>query len=137
MDESRIPSAQFTAFVGGVVEEAKEGFVRLSLVAGPQHLDRDGAVHGGVITTLLDSAIGIALGVLRGREVMRRRPHATIAMSTSFLAQAQAGDEIVVEGRVVRTTETLAFGEAEARRAADGEVLARSRLTFAISGERR
>lgn len=137
MDESRIPSAQFTAFVGDVVEVAKERYVRLSLSAGPQHMDRGGAVHGGVITTLLDSAIGIALSVLRGREVMRRRPHATIEMSTSFLVQAHAGDEIVVEGRVVRTTETLAFGEAEALRAADGEVLAMSRLTFAISGERR
>lgn len=132
---SRSPAAAFTASIGAEVEEVREGYVRLSLLAGPRHLDILGSVHTGVITTMLDSAIGMALGDLRRSEVPAR-PHATIEMNSSFLGRAGAGDDIVVEGRVIRLGRTIAFGEAEARRRPDGEVLARSRLTFAISSRR-
>ncbi len=130
-DAGRVPRAQFTAFIGGTVEEVSEGYCRLSLAAGPQHLDRTGAVHGGVLTTLLDSAIGIALGGLRGRRASLGA-QATIEMSARFPGRAHAGDEIVVEGRVTQLLETVAFGAAEARRRRDGELIAEARLTFAV-----
>jgi acyl-coenzyme A thioesterase PaaI-like protein len=40
--------------------------------------------------------------------------------------------EIVFEGKVTRIGDGVAFGEAEARRRSDGELLAKARLTFAI-----
>jgi uncharacterized protein (TIGR00369 family) len=129
----RLPGAAFSASIGAVVEEVREGRVRIALVAGPRHLDAQGAVHTGVLTTMLDSAIGIGLGDLRRSEV-RARPHATIEMNTSFPGRAGEGDEIVVEGRVTGMGGSIAFGEAEARRRGDGEVIAKARLTFAISG---
>ncbi|MDO8615228.1 MAG: PaaI family thioesterase [Dehalococcoidia bacterium] len=131
MAEGGVPRAQFTAFIGGVVEEVREGYCRLGLVAGPQHLDRDGALHAGVLTTLLDSSLGIALGGLRGRSG-GPRSQATIEMSAGFPGRAQSGDKIVVEGRVTHLLETVAFGRAEARRDRDGEVIAEARLTFAV-----
>jgi acyl-coenzyme A thioesterase PaaI-like protein len=84
----------------------------------------------------MDASIGIALGYLR-RDEVRHRPHATIEMNTSFLAEGRSGDEIQVEGRVIRKGRSIAFGEAEARRRPDGEVLALGRLTFAISSRDR
>ena len=32
----------------------------VELVVGPQHLNRSGVLHGGVLATLLDSALGFA-----------------------------------------------------------------------------
>lgn len=127
--------APFAAFVGAVLEEAGEGSVRLSLVTGPQHADANGRVHTGVLTTVMDSVIGIALSRLRGGGG-NHRPHATIDMSTSFYAHATPGDEFVAEGSVTELAELVAFGEVEARRRVDGELLAKARLTFAIPAAR-
>ncbi|MDO8612258.1 MAG: PaaI family thioesterase, partial [Dehalococcoidia bacterium] len=112
---------------------------RVSLTLEPRHTNPNGVMHGGVITTMMDSALGAALGALRG-EAARRDPHATVEMNASFLSGARPGDRIVVEGRVIRLGKTIAFGEAEARRAdrsadprPNGDTLiAKGRLTFAI-----
>jgi uncharacterized protein (TIGR00369 family) len=123
-------------FIGAEVEEGGEGHARLRLATGPQHADRAGRVHGGVLTALLDTACAIALWNARGESALRR-PHASIEMSASFLGQAAPGDELAVEGRILRLTERLAFGESEARRHSDETLIARARVTFAISGHGR
>ena len=128
-DERR--RSPFSAFIGARMEEMRDGYVRLSLVLQPHHTNPSGVMHGGVVTTMMDSALGAALGSLRGEEA-KRNPHATIEMNASFLAAARPGDEIVVEARVLRLGKTIAFGEAEARRRGDGELIAKGRLTFAI-----
>lgn len=126
-DERR--RSPFSAHIGVELEELREGYARLSLVLQPHHTNPHGVMHGGVITTMMDSALGAALGALRGEEA-RRNPHATVEMNASFLVGARPGDRIVVEGRVLRLGKTIAFGEAEARRA--DELIAKGRLTFAI-----
>lgn len=128
-------SAPFTRFIGAVADETGEGYARLSLHTGPEHADTLGSVHTGVLTSVMDSVIGIALGRLRGRDMLDRGPHATIEMTTSFYAHAEPGATIVAEGRIVHMGDDVAFGEVEAH-LADGGVLAKARLTFAISGKR-
>jgi uncharacterized protein (TIGR00369 family) len=122
--------APFTAFIGAETEERREGYARLSLLLREHHTNPNGVMHGGVITTLMDSALGMSLGALRG-EKARRVPHATVEMNAGFLAGARPGDRIVVEGRVIHLGRSIAFGEAEAHRS-DGELIAKGRLTFAI-----
>lgn len=128
--------ASFTEFIGARVERVDEGVCLLSLTVEPRHLDTRGVLHTGVLTSLMDATIGIGLGYLR-RDEVRHRPHATIEMNASFLVDGREGDEIEVEGRVTRQGRSIAFGESVARRRPDGEVLALSRLTFAISSHRR
>lgn len=122
----------FVALIGGKMEEWREGYVRLSIRLEPHHTNPHGVMHGGVVTTMMDSALGAALGALRGEEA-RRRPHATIEMNASFLGSARPGDRIAVEGRVLRLGRTVAFGEAEARRG-DGALVAVARFAFAVGG---
>ncbi len=119
----------FSAHIGIELEELREGYARISLVLEPHHTNLNGVMHGGVITTMMDSAMGAALSSLRGPEA-GRSPHATVEMNASFLAGARPGDKIVVEGRVLRLGKSIAFGEAEARRG--DELIAKGRLTFAI-----
>ncbi len=127
-DERR--RSPFSAFIGSEMEELREGYARLSLTLEDRHTNPNGVMHGGVVTTMMDSALGAALGSLRG-DAARRDPHATIAMNASFLAGARPGDRIVVEGRVLRLGRTVAFGEAEARRG-DGDLIAKGSFAFAI-----
>jgi uncharacterized protein (TIGR00369 family) len=131
---TRLPFSQasFTEFIGARVEQVDEGVCRLSLTVTPDHLDARGVLHTGVLTSLMDATIGIGLGYLR-RDEVRHRPHATIEMNASFLAEAATGDEIEVEGRVIRQGRSIAFGESVARRRPHGDTLALSRLTFAIA----
>ena len=130
-NESR--RSPFSAHIGAEMEELREGYARLSLVVGPQHTNPLGGMHGGVITTMMDSSLGAALWALRGEEATRL-PHATVEMNASFLSGARAGDRIVVEGRVIRRGKSVAFGEAEARRNGE-ELIAKGRLTFAIRAD--
>lgn len=132
---AELPTAPFTAYIGGLIDDQGDDWVRLSVETGPDHADRWGRVHTGVLTSVMDSVIGIALGRARTKGGTSG-PHATIEMSTSFYAAATPGDHIACEGRVTHIAEHFAFGEVEARRSADGELLARSRLTFAIPGRR-
>ncbi|MEK7248013.1 MAG: PaaI family thioesterase [Chloroflexota bacterium] len=127
------PGAPFTAYIGALLEEKAEGYSRLSLKTDTRHADASGCVHPGVLTSVMDSVIGIGLSRLRGDDAREKHgPHATIGMSTSFYAQATPGDELVFEGRVIRLTDRVAFGEVETRRTADGEMIAKAHLTFAI-----
>jgi acyl-coenzyme A thioesterase PaaI-like protein len=132
---AELAGTPFIRSFGVMAEEKREGHCRLSLVTGPQHADRMGHVHSGVLTSIMDSAMGISLGRLRGPAV-ERRPHATVAMTTVFYAWATPGDEIVIEGGVTKLDDAVAFGEVEARRRPDGELLATARLTFAIPEQR-
>ena len=135
MSEER-ESSPFMELIGGRMEEMGEGYMRVSLVLEPRHTNPHGVMHGGVITTLMDEVLGGAIASVRGMEVMRAAPHATIEMNASFLAAARPGEEIVVEGRVLRLGRTVAFGEAEARRRGDGELIAKGRFTSVIVNRR-
>jgi acyl-coenzyme A thioesterase 13 len=123
------------AFIGAKMEEMSEGYVRVSIALEAHHMNPHGVMHGGVVTTLMDEVLGGAIASLRGMEVMRTAPHATVEMNASFLAAARPGDSVVVEGRVLRLGKSIAFGEAEAHRD-DGELIAKGRLTFAIPNRR-
>ncbi|HEU5319183.1 MAG TPA: PaaI family thioesterase [Methylomirabilota bacterium] len=128
-DERR--RSPFSAFIGTEMEELREGYARLSLTVERRHTNPNGVMHGGVVTTLMDEALGGVIASVRGLETMFAAPHATVEMNASFLSGARPGDRIVVEGRVIRMGKSIAFGEAEARRNGD-TLIAKGRLTFAI-----
>jgi uncharacterized protein (TIGR00369 family) len=125
----RVP---FTELVGARVEEAQEGYSRLSLTLEERHTNPNGVTHGGVAATVMDSAAAVALGRLRGEAMRRENPHATVDMNVALISAARPGDELVIEGRVLKLRRSVAFVEAETRRVADGELVAKGCFTFAI-----
>lgn len=126
----------FVQMVGAKMEEWREGYVRLSLVLEEKHTNPHGVSHGGVLTTLMDEALGAVIASVRGLEAMRAAPHATVEMNVSFLAGPRAGDEIVIEGRALKVGRSVAFGEAEARRRGKDDLIAKGRFTFVIQAAR-
>ncbi|MDO8612257.1 MAG: PaaI family thioesterase [Dehalococcoidia bacterium] len=125
------PASPFVEMIGGRLDEWREGYVRMSLTLEEHHTNPNGVMHGGVVTTLMDEALGGVIASVRGLETMFAAPHATVEMNASFLAGARPGDRIEVEARVLRLGRRVAFGEAEARRG-DGELIAKGRMTFVI-----
>ena len=51
----------FRELVGVELEEARDGYARVSLAVAEQHLDVHGTVHGGAIATLVDVSMGEAV----------------------------------------------------------------------------
>ncbi|MEO0983026.1 MAG: PaaI family thioesterase [Pseudomonadota bacterium] len=104
--------------------------VRIGLYLGPAHCNSRGLVHGGLIATLADNAMGLSCGeVLRGagRDVAGL---VTVNLSTDFLGSAKLGQWLVVDTDFVRAGGTLSF--ARALVLADGEPIARANATFKI-----
>ena len=79
----------FNVLLGYRLAEWRDDFARLELVLEPKHLNRSGVVHGGVLATMLDVALGYA-GVFTA-EPGRIRRCVTLTMTTSFLGQAKSG----------------------------------------------
>ncbi|MBI3451533.1 MAG: PaaI family thioesterase [Rhodospirillales bacterium] len=91
-----IPSG-FRQLIGFRLTEWKQGEATLSLTVGPRHLNRNGVVHGGVLTTLIDAAGGYAGCYCPHPNRVRRT--ATVSLATQFIAPGRNG-EIVARARV-------------------------------------
>ena len=120
----------FWRYLGVLVEEAGEGWVRLRVPVKDGLRNAAGApVHGGVLSALVDMAIGGALGTTHdnaGGGVGQT----TLDLNVSFLAAAGDGD-LVAEGRLLRRGRTIAFGEARITDGA-GKLVAVGRATYML-----
>ncbi len=92
------------------------GVTRLRVVAGPQHANNLGMVHGGLTCTLLDIALATAARTAIGRPVM------TLDMQIAFVGPGRG--TLVAEGRVTRGGRTIFFCAGEVRREEDGALVA-------------
>ena len=126
-------ASPFVADFGAEIEQWEEGFVRLSLKLDDRHMNPQGIMHGGVITTLMDEAVGAVIASVRGLEAMAAAPHATVEMNVSFLSAARPGDELIVEGRVLKIGRSVAFAEAEAKKRGEDRLVAKGRFVFVIA----
>ncbi|HYG90185.1 MAG TPA: PaaI family thioesterase [Azospirillum sp.] len=86
--EDEAPSG-FQDLLGYRLARWEQGVAEVELLIEHRHLNRAGVVHGGVLTTLLDTAMGFAATYcpLPGRV----RRVVTLSVATSFLGQARHG----------------------------------------------
>lgn len=119
----------FPQLLGMVVEDVRVDYCRLRLPYRPELEQSAGLVHGGAIASLLDSVVVPAVGAAYGRDVR----FSTVDMHVQFLGAVMQQD-IVAEGWVVRRGSTVVFCESEATNAVTGKVIARSMLTYSVSG---
>lgn len=117
--------------VGSVLEEMRSGYARVSLLIERQHTNFDGSVHGGVIASLMDSALGAALHAAHDPGDPHLLGHSTIEMNVSYLKAVRLGDRVVAEAHLLRKGRTLAVGEVEVRHSS-GDLAAKGRLTYFI-----
>ena len=76
------------------IEEAREGYARVSMRLRPDMLNGHGIAHGGMIFALADSAFAY---------VCNGANHASVAAQASivFLGKAEAGEMLVAEAKEI------------------------------------
>ena len=104
-----MPAPPFNQYLGIEVPRMEGGEAEAVIALGPHHTNNRGVVHGGVLSALLDSAMGAA--------VISAIPEewwcATTGLSIQFLAGASKG-RLVATGRVQRRGRSIAFVSGEA-----------------------
>ena len=81
---------------GIVIEEARDGYARLSMKVRGDMLNGHGIVHGGMVFSLADTAFAY---VCNGRNEKAVAAQASIV----FLGSAQEGEILIAEGEEVST----------------------------------
>ena len=127
---SRVARSTFHRTFGMEVDDADRGEVVLGWEAREEHLNLQGLVHGGVLATLLDTAMGLA--IRSALEPGRR--HVTIEMGVHYLRPAYPG-RLHARGHVARIGREIAFAEADVVDG-QGRVLARATGTFSVGRDR-
>lgn len=123
-------SGRFAQLLGMVLQaEHVDGSVEVAVEAD-ERLERDGGiVHGGVMMTLLDSAMSAAVG----RTLTQGEHIVSVSITTDFLKPAKRG-RLVAKAWVERRGRTMAFPRSELRDA-DGNLVARAGGVWAIRAE--
>ena len=88
----------FFALLGIEMTHSEDGLVRGRLEIGPQHRNRAGFVHGGVLCSLID--FGACGAGLHGPAGDDRRLGITLSLTTQFTKAVQNG-ALRVEGRML------------------------------------
>ena len=126
----RVDETPFYGWAGISIVSAREGDVEVAMEAGPGHLNIQGLVHGGLLATLADTAMGLAV---RTRLEPGSR-HVTIQLGVQFLSAGRPG-RIAARGRVVQMGRQIAHAEAEVIDDG-GRLLARAQSSVAVTVDR-
>ena len=89
-----------------ITEEWREGFCKLSVKLKEQHINRNGAIDGGVFAILIDSAAAYA-----GTFPKPGKPQldcATISMNVNFAGQP-SGTQLIAKATVRRAGKRIFF----------------------------
>ena len=114
----------FATYCGVKAVAAEPGCCRLFVAMRDEHKNQLGIMHGGVMLTLLDVAMGTAARLSAGASVM------TVDMQSTFIAPGRG--DLSAEGRVLRPGRSLIFCEGEVRDAA-GTLVAKASGLFKIA----
>ncbi|HEV2774913.1 MAG TPA: PaaI family thioesterase [Solirubrobacteraceae bacterium] len=99
----------------------------LGLCAAPEHCNASGAVHGGLLASLCDTACGHAI---RARADDRISGAVTVSLTTDYLAPARAGVWLEACTTVEKLGGRLAFADCSVT--ADGREVVRARAVFSV-----
>jgi uncharacterized protein (TIGR00369 family) len=124
--KERVRRSPFHQWAGLELVSIGDGRAELTMELRPQHFNPQGIVHGGIITALADTAIGLAL-----RSQLRPGlTHRTAQLNVHFLAKGE-GSRLVGRGRSVHLGQRMGYGESEVLDG-QGRLLARASGTFIV-----
>jgi uncharacterized protein (TIGR00369 family) len=117
--------AGFAEHLGVHGQDAEDGRSRLRFEAGEDHLNPAGTVHGGVLATLVDTAMGLAVRSTTGEDDVP----ATSQLTVTYLRPGTPGP-MEVSAQVRTRGEHLTVCDADVRQ--DGRDLVHAVATFAL-----
>jgi acyl-CoA thioesterase len=84
--------------------ELSPGYARVSIKVTPEHLNFNNFIFGGIVMAVADQAFGYAVNSVR-------RPNVASQFNIHFIAAAKVGDELIAEGRVVKSGRRVSIAE--------------------------
>jgi uncharacterized protein (TIGR00369 family) len=108
--------------------------VQIGLWLREEHCNSRGFVHGGVIATLADNAMGLSYwhaAKTAGGDRDATRTPVTVSLNVDYAAAANIGQWLQIEPRVIKAGRSMGF--VDALITADGVVSARASATFRVS----
>lgn len=133
MIQGRFPPPPFAVTIGARVLSVAPGQAVFGWAATEAYLNPFGLVHGGLLTTLLDSAMGCAAHT----NGLASDMFATIELKVSFLRPVPFdGREIQAHGRVLQQGRRIVFTEAHAYDP-DGVLLGHATSSLAVIAAQR
>ena len=94
----------FASLVGPIWAKRDGETWRYAFLAEDKHENRQGAVHGGMLMTFADHAIGFVAWEAAGR-----RKCVTMQLENQFLAAVKNGDFVECDTEIVRAAKTVIF----------------------------
>ncbi len=116
----------FRSLVGYHALEWRQDYAEIELELGPQHTNSLGIVHGGVLMTILDAAMGHATTWTSVKGNVRAC--VTLSLTTSFLESPRTG-RIKAIARLVSNENRVAVAEGEIR-SAEGHLMCIAQGSF-------
>ena len=105
-----VETTGFLNLVGPLWQRMVDGEPEYALVTQAKHHNRRGMVQGGLLMTFADRACGMAARFVSGRPTM-----ATVQLDVHFVDAGRIGDTLMTRPRVIRTTRSLVFVNAEVK----------------------
>jgi uncharacterized protein (TIGR00369 family) len=115
----------FAERLGARAEDAADGRARVRFDAREEHLNPAGTVHGGVLATLVDTAMGLAVRTATGADDVP----ATSQLTLTYLRPGKPG-ALEVTAQVRTRGEHLTVCDADVEQ--DGRSLVHAVATFAL-----
>jgi len=101
----RIKGHSFGELIGPVW---RRGDALFGIVAAEKHRNHRGIVHGGMLMSFADQAMGMT-----GRRATGDKPHATMEINIQFIDAVRVGDFVEAHCVVVRKTRSVLFLESK------------------------
>lgn len=114
-------NSPFYNLIGISLKALGQGNAEILVTTARQHTNPVDLVHGGLIMTIADAAMGNSVRSLGFRPV-------TVDCATSFLASAEFGKDIVAKGQVVKNGKNILFVQANVW--SDSKLIATAKATF-------
>jgi len=130
LNDVMVKAVPWNGAIGLVVEDIAEGvsFVRLPYRADLVGNPSTGALHGGVITSMLDAACGQAVFLKLGRLVRV----ATLDLRIDYLKPATAPRDVRARAECYKLTRQIAFVRALAYHDDSGDPIAAAAGSFVV-----
>ena len=108
MRKTELGMSPFWDYIGMEEQLIEKGYAELRINITPNLHQRRGSVHGGVLATLIDGAVGSAVRSTLSED----QASATVELKINYFRPAK-GDYLIAKAKLIQRGKTIAVGQAE------------------------